>query len=314
MFFCAKIIGCLALLAPSALGATAVLRGRVGDASGNPLASATINVFRVGSSAVFAELESGEDGRFEAPDLPDAEYRLEISKPGYVPVSWLLPSLKITALVRMARCGAISGTVFDSQGSPISGARVVLLVRAPGTGLLRHVKAGGESPQTGEDGHYRLLGIPPGEYSVAVILGERATDTQPGSSGFQLYPDNSEPRTFAVSQGEEYTGIDFSVPRGNALHISGNVELPVPGARAALSLVRSDQSALAMAAQISDDDGNFNFELMGLTPGDYELLPEPRNRQTEQYLRHAPSSAQEKRQQQLFRPQSGINLAQVPRQ
>jgi hypothetical protein len=52
--------------------------------TGTPLGSVEIRVVRPGAATLAADLETGADGRFEATGLPLAEYRLEISKPGYM--------------------------------------------------------------------------------------------------------------------------------------------------------------------------------------------------------------------------------------
>ena len=75
-------------------------------------------------------------------------------------------------------------------------------------------------------GQYRLHGLAPGEYAVAVSYGASTATfgshggavVRPGiGSGVQFYPSNQRPQFFTVSGGEQYRNIDFVVAPA-ALH------------------------------------------------------------------------------------------------
>ena len=59
-----------------------------------------------------------------------------------------------------AKSGSIEGTVTDSEGSPLAGMRVSI---ARGTASFPDI-----APETDENGFYRMSGISPGEFQVAV--------------------------------------------------------------------------------------------------------------------------------------------------
>jgi len=56
----------------------------VQDDTGAPLPSVEVRISRAGSPSRVADVETDTSGQFRAPDLPPAEYRLEVSKPNFV--------------------------------------------------------------------------------------------------------------------------------------------------------------------------------------------------------------------------------------
>lgn len=82
---------------------------------------------------------------------------------------WIL-SLALTALVVAQTVnGSIRGTVTDKTGSAIPGANVTVVEQ--GTNFTRTV-------QSGVDGHYTLLALPPGTYNVTIARTGFATQTE----------------------------------------------------------------------------------------------------------------------------------------
>src|SRR5262249_17095642 len=114
-------IAVLVLLASPALPET--FEGRViEDHSSAPVPSADVRFFRTGSHIAAADLETDSQGRFRAEDLLPGEYRLDIDKRNYSPVSVHLTGNARPILVRLTRNGVIAGKVTDSQGEPVKGA------------------------------------------------------------------------------------------------------------------------------------------------------------------------------------------------
>src|SRR5580698_3485825 len=56
----------------------------VEDHTNAPISLADVDVVQVSPHRVIAELETDSQGRFQTPELPNGEYRLEISKPSFV--------------------------------------------------------------------------------------------------------------------------------------------------------------------------------------------------------------------------------------
>ena len=87
----------------------------------------------------------------------------------------------------------------------------------------------------------------------------------------QLYPDNTNPRFFAVTGGEEYDSINFVVVPRPASQISGMIQVPdgVKG-QFQLALALPEQPALSIAQTLSEKEGSYRFEK--IPPGNYDLF------------------------------------------
>ncbi len=96
-----------------------------------------------------------------------------------------------------SRSGGIEGAVTGPDGEPIAGIRVAIV---SGTAPFPEI-----APETDEKGHYRLSGIAPGTYEVAVH------DDQGQRVGFE---------SVVVTAGKTVT-LDFSVSVGAAAENRG---------------------------------------------------------------------------------------------
>jgi hypothetical protein len=265
--------------------AAATLDGRVvEDHSGNPLASVELRVYRVGQPTLAAHLETDGSGGFHIPNLPDGEYRIEAAKPNYIGATVRMRALPSGLLIRLVRCGVISGRVLDGQNQPILGASVYVMVKGIGNAPPRPF-TGGESiggykmARVDERGQYRLHGLPPGEYAVAVSYGSSTakfgmmgpgTDDNPKlGSGVQLYPTTQRPQYFPVTGGEQYRNIDFMIMPSTLHNVKGKVELPDPKSTFWVALIMADQPNIATAVAATQPDGSFVFE--GIAAGVYTL-------------------------------------------
>jgi protocatechuate 3,4-dioxygenase beta subunit len=267
------------------LGATGVafaagLEGKiVEDHSGNPLASVEVRVYKTGQRTLAAHLETDTSGRFRAPGLSDGEYRIEAAKANFVGATVRLASIAGGLLIRLVRCGTITGQVVDAQGQPISGVTIYAMPKPPNGPLMPFsAPAAGSYTRVDERGQYRLYGLPPGEYAVVAAYG--ASTSMFGStggaevrsgigSGVQAYPTNLRPQFFAVTGGEWYRNIDFSIVPGGLHNLSGKVELPDPKTGYWLALITDDQPAIATAVTETKPDGSFRFE--SIPAGAYTL-------------------------------------------
>ena len=227
-----------------AMGAVwaANLEGRiVEDHTGNPLASVEVRVYKTGQRTLAAHLETDSSGRFRAPGLGDGEYRIEATKANFVGATVRLASIAGGLLIRLVRCGVITGQVVDAQGQPILGVAVYAMPKPLNGPLMPYsAPAAGSYTRVDERGQYRLHGLPPGEYAVVAAYG--ASTSMFGStggaevrsgigSGVQVYPSNLRPQFFTVAGGELYRNIDFSIVPAGLHNLSGKVELPDPKTR-----------------------------------------------------------------------------------
>src|ERR1051325_2345553 len=101
------------------------------DHSGAPLPSADLKFRRAGVRGLAAELETDREGKFLAPALPAGDYRVEVSKPSHIPttLSFHVTDISRPLVVRLVRCGVISGKVLDGQAQPIRSAIVHAVVK-----------------------------------------------------------------------------------------------------------------------------------------------------------------------------------------
>ncbi len=249
------------------------------DDTGAPVSSVSVRIFRIGKAQVVADLDTTAEGRFEAPGIPAGDYRLEIAKPNWVATSVRLayapggPRL----LIRLVRCGVITGQVLDPRRQPATAARVLAIPKPPGGGPLRPFSkySAGQISQVDERGQFRLYQLPPGEYAVAATYG--ASTMAVGSSGSTnvsavlgsgaiFYP-----QTLTITSGEEYPNVNFSILPGALSAVSGKLDAVSDGPGAYwLALTPADQPALAMAVTQAEKDGS--FRLPGVAPGSYSLL------------------------------------------
>jgi protocatechuate 3,4-dioxygenase beta subunit len=123
-------------------------------------------------------------GRFAIASLPPGRYTLSVSKPAHLtsyhgsripgrgpgtPIE-LAAGQQVTGITMpIQRGGVVSGVVVDAFGQPYPGVRVRLMrfVMRDGDRTLQQIGAGGTGT-TNDRGAYRLYGIMPGSYVVAV--------------------------------------------------------------------------------------------------------------------------------------------------
>jgi len=248
------------------------LEGRVvEDSSGNPLASAEIRFHRTGMRELAADLETDREGVFRSADLPAGDYTVDVSKPNFMTAAFPMHVPGRTLNVRLIRYGIIDGQATDESGHSIEGRRISPGGQTTGSARIAILakSASGEFRSFRqlqiEGGRYRVFDLPPGEYEIGLWfhgLNEGA--------GIQLFPDNSQPRIFTISGGEEYRDINFAVAPQPFYSVSGKVELSKASDSFALALGLPGQPALPLAQTLTGSDGAFRFEK--IPAGVYDLF------------------------------------------
>src|SRR3989442_8053887 len=144
--------------------AQAPVRGRVvADDSGDPLRNAIVTLE---ADANVGPVLTDAEGRFTIEGAPRGLHTVSVSKTGYAAADLRLPD---GVEIRLLRGSAISGRVLDDFGEP-SMLRTVVAER------LVHVEGRVDFTQqatveTDDTGAYRLVGLPPGEFVLAVAGG-----------------------------------------------------------------------------------------------------------------------------------------------
>ncbi len=261
------------VLAACPLAAETLAGKVVEDRSGSPLPSVELRVTRSGDRQLAADLETGGDGQFRGAGLPAGDYRIEVLKPNYAPAALTVRLSPQTGplTIRLARFGAISGHVADAGGKTIPSARIWVFTKAAGGAL----QAFGNGAAVDDRGQYRVYGLPPGEYSLALAYGASGGAGSGGSasstigSGARFYPDNRNPQWFQVAGGEDYADINFTPIPTVLSRVGGKVE---PGGRGyAVALTAVDQPYIATASlRLDSKDSAFQFE--GIPAGSYDLF------------------------------------------
>jgi hypothetical protein len=171
--------------------------------------------------------------------------------------------------IDLTRTAAISGEVLDSRNRPLQMARVIAVVRRSVNGQSR-LAPFGDAVVTDDGGRYRLYGLPPGHYSVAVV----PTGVAIGADVFApvCFPGSGAAVFFELKPGETRNSMNLVVPNPEAPSISGKASgLPpdLQPSRAAVSLVARDGLRVPIATVWTNADGA--FVIGNVPPGEYRL-------------------------------------------
>jgi hypothetical protein len=246
---------------------SATLRASVvEDHSLRPVVSAELQIARRGVSQLVADIESDADGRFEPVDLEDGEYLITISKSNYIETSMRFrpESLREPIEIRLVRCGTVAGRVADPSGAPVANVYVLALGGSKTLDTL-----------TGANGEYRLFGLTPGEYTIAVAYGQPTLVVGktgnppllgPAGAGAVFYPEK-----LTVLSGEEHVHIDFALTTAPLFRVSGSVDAPDSAdGNFWVALAPAGNPEIAASVAIAGKDGSFHLE--GIRPGSYNVF------------------------------------------
>ena len=265
--------------APATAG-NALLAGTVvNDLTGHPLRRVSVSISGV-ESGLRVTAVTDDSGSFSFADLPADRYNVTAAKPGFVNFTYgakrpgrpgatlalVNEQQKRDLRLKLQPGGVLTGTIRDSAGEPMPGARVVVLRSSFGfdTGerTLTIAAGSGLGSATDDRGVYRLYGLPPDDYFVVVTAGdvirseielrettsaeiewaERLLHAPAGSmaSGSPeqgraidyapvFFPGvyrQDEATAISLKEGEERAGVDVSVRWTPTARISGSVASP----------------------------------------------------------------------------------------
>ncbi len=191
--------------------------------------------------------------------------------------------------LRLEHASEISGTVLYDDGSPAVGLEVKLL-RKDKEGKLVDLKMGamnglglfGSTSTTDDRGHYRMIGVPSGDYTVSASLptqtfslaglfgDESLTVVSQEGGGLSIYYGDTFRKKNAkiakVGEGDQVGGLDITIA-GNGLHsIRGTAVAKLDGhpvSRAHVELLYADDRELIRTEEIGreneHEDGSFEF-------------------------------------------------------
>lgn len=277
---------------------TARLSGRVVAADANKaLARAVVQLVTAGTDEP-RWVWTDADGRWQFSRVPPGRYTLLISKTGYVTLRYgqlrpFEPGKPIVVGagqvldrldVALPRGAAIAGRISDEHGNPISGVlvRAMRYRYADGQRRLTPVTEGffsfvtGDGAITDDLGQYRLYGLSPGDYYVAVGIGPPATPEGQADDGVGYAP-TFYPGTASLAQAERVTlrvgqdaqPISFAVTPTRFSTVSGTVVNSSGQPVQALNIGLTGAGPTDRAIGRGRPDGT--FVVTKVAPGDYVL-------------------------------------------
>jgi protocatechuate 3,4-dioxygenase beta subunit len=215
--------------------------GRITSEDGQPLASATVYVYRVFASGTgqAQPLSTDEEGKFQATNLSQGLYSVSAVAPGLISQPDTLTGtgearyyrVGDTVNLTLIKGGVITGTVRDANGEPLVAVPVNVLRVRDGNGRALTYNAinvsFGQSRMTDDRGIYRIYGLTPGAYLVSA---GRSLGFSSGINAYEgdaptYYPSSTRDTAaeVPVRGGEEATNIDIRY-RGERGHtISGTI-------------------------------------------------------------------------------------------
>ena len=246
--------------------------------TGQGISGATVTLSLQGT--VVVEAETDPDGRAALPELPPGLYKFRVEKPGYIDLQdpqsrgrqLRLPLPGATVHAYVSRTAVITGSIFDSEGNPVSGARVVAIVRrgtASEAGLIEF----GRAAHSDDRGIYRLHGLPPGHYSVAALPPRGDVSTDPFIPTFYGPGSPAEAIFMQIMPGETRSSVDLTVARSWPISISGIITgIPDGEGRreAAVALVAKRGLRAPIAYTLAGQEGAYTFA--NVPPGDYTVI------------------------------------------
>lgn len=201
--------------------------------------------------------------------------------------------------ITMIQGGTISGRLQDANRRPLSDVQIgaFRIGYRDGQRTLTQV---GSTVQTDDRGEYRLFWFSPGEYFIRTGNTPAAQRQTQGYPTHTYYPgtlDSTRATPVVLKEGQEYSGVDFSMSSTAGVTVSGTIVNNIPGGRvqpngqvnrsiSSVFLVprnagtlESPQAIPSGAAGARGARGNnadatqTPFEIRGVPPGTYDFYP-----------------------------------------
>ena len=277
--------------APAEKTGSGALSGRVVAAdTGKPLRRALVRASSP-ETPQGRTVSTDADGRWQLKNLPAGNYRVSISKGGYVDIAYgqqrpfeagkvleLAEAQAIEKLdVTLPRAGVITGRVVDEFGEPLTGARVQPM-RYRYVGGQRRLTPMGIGDSTDDIGQFRLHGLAPGEYfvsaqmSAGLMFGQSDDRMGYGTTYFPGTAVQAEAQRVRVAVGQETSQINIAMATSRVATISGSAVSssgrPITRGMLMLSTSAGGATMTTMGTSLKPD-GTFLFS--NIAPGDYRI-------------------------------------------
>ena len=296
--------------APSAMPpGTGSISGRVSAAdTSRPLRNALVEIVIYGPpssdsliSNRFRQVTTDVQGQFTFDKLPPGRFQIAAQATSYIRMQYgqLQPGpltnsnlprtidladgqAFATADITLTHFNAIEGVVTDEFGDPapnvsvqasqvqfVGGRRRLLPVNVS-------LDAGPARP-TDDTGHFRIAGLPPGDYYVDALSGAFADPSASGGFAVTYFPGTTETSTarlVTLAPGQDAKDVSFTLTPAPTVPVAGTVMdgNSQPVSRATLMLMPAAASGpqlLAIVRNVAGPEGQFDFR--NVPPGSYTI-------------------------------------------
>src|SRR5215813_11634594 len=245
------------------------------------------------SNTTTSKATTDNDGRFQLRGLPAGGYQLQAFAPALVTSNLYGRQAQIINLndgesvdgidLALKPGGVITGRVTNADGEPVIQENVRLLSADQSKRQIYFPYIYMMS-STDDRGIYRLFGVPPGRYLVAVG-GEPNGPGLPANGNDRYYhPDTSEDSkatVIEVTPGSETNGVDIVMGRSRTYTVSGRVVDAVTGKRLVgmmygYGVLDDKRNGFRMSySSGSTTNARGDFRLHGISPGQYAAFAQP---------------------------------------
>jgi hypothetical protein len=278
---------------PQAKTGTSILSGRVfASDSGKPLRRARVRAVANDPREARA-VSTDADGRWQITQVPAGRYTIDVSKGGYVGLSYgqrrpfeqgkpvevaegqVIEKLDVT----LPKGSVITGRIVDEFGEPLAGVRVGAMRYRYFSGQRRMMNAPGTgaSDTTDDIGQYRLHGLSPGDYYIVASFGvnvamEKSDDkTGYAPTYFPGTPVLAEAQRVTIGEGQETPAIGFALEPIRLATVSGMATdshgKPLANGMIMLTSPSMTTGSPLSGATMIKPDGSFSIS--NVVPGDY---------------------------------------------
>jgi hypothetical protein len=269
---------------------TARLSGRVTALdTGRPIRRAVVRVtgqeLRDGKS-----VSTDAEGRWELRDLPAGRFNLNVTKGGFVSLSYgqkrpFEPGRPLEVAngqviekldIALPRGSAVNGRVVDEFGDPVANVRVAAM-RYSYMGGQRRLSATSRDDMTDDLGNYRLHGLPPGDYYLSAqstsftFLGTSEDRTGYGQTFYPGTLNIAEAQRVSLSVGQEAQNIVIPLNPTRIVTLSGTA-MSSEGKPVTTGMLMLRSAAANAPFAVSPTlvrDGAWTMS--GVVPGEYVL-------------------------------------------
>jgi Carboxypeptidase regulatory-like domain len=267
-----------------------------------PLKNATVHLANDVDREHRIATKTFADGHFALRNVPPGQYKLRVSRNGYVEQELnqrkpgdpgatftLRAGQRISDLVfKLARAAVITGKVFDEDGEPMVGVSVRAVRREFSKGRKGF---GFASENTTDDlGEFRLFGLAPGRYYISAqlsawdhIVGDpefSGSDKNIGEKGYTkvYYPSALEvakASSIYVKEGEEVPSIDIFMKEVTVYSVRGKVQYLFPHRGTGDTQIMITRRAQNPGWEIVGEQilvkADGSFQIPELAPGEYTV-------------------------------------------